>query len=149
WTPQRLAQWIVRARLRTGARDIWGRASVEDVMADVLVIGETALKGALSMAVADAGFEGEVAVIGMGKLGGAGLGYSSDYDVLYVAGDDDVAGAVDVAKRLQSVLKSGLSTFGLSLEVDARLRPEGRKGGMALDIGSYKKYWADSAMMWE
>ena len=149
WTPQALAQWLVRARLRTGTRDIWGLATIDDTLRDVTMAGEVALQTALSMARAESGFDGEFAVIGMGKLGGAELGYSSDYDVLYVAGDGDVTAAADVAKRLQQTLKTGLASFGLSLEVDARLRPEGRKGAMALDVDTYRKYWAESAMLWE
>jgi glutamate-ammonia-ligase adenylyltransferase len=149
WKTQTLAQWIVRARLRTGARDIWGLANVEDTLHDVTVIGETALRGALAIACVEEAFTGKIAIIGMGKLGGSELGYSSDYDVLYVSGEGDVAGAAKVAKRLQQILKTALTAYGLSIEVDARLRPEGRKGGMALDIPSYRRYWAESALLWE
>ena len=166
-SPPSLAQWIVRARLRTGARDIWGLATVDDTLHDVTVIGETILAAALSIvtepgegsSLAPSPFQGEgwgevpkgsgFAIIGMGKLGGAELGYSSDYDVLYVAEDGRVGEAVETAKRVQQFLKSGLAPYGLSIEVDARLRPDGRKGGMALDVASYRKYWAESALTWE
>jgi glutamate-ammonia-ligase adenylyltransferase len=148
-TEQALAQWVVRARLRTGARDIWGLAHIEGALRDTTTIAEVALCSALAMAVADNGGPAAIAIVGMGKLGGGELGYASDYDVLYVAAEEELAAASRVVKRLQQILKNGLAAYGVSLDVDARLRPDGRKGAMVLDIGSYQRYWRESAALWE
>ncbi|MGO8672639.1 MAG: hypothetical protein ACLQVD_14890 [Capsulimonadaceae bacterium] len=144
-----LARWIRRARLRTGARDIWGEADVSVVMAELTQIAETALARGLAAVSAIEGFTGAFAVIGMGKLGGAELGYGSDYDVLYVAPPDRLTEATRLAERLQQYLKSDLAPYGVTFDVDARLRPDGQKGGMVLDIGSYRRYWQNDAALWE
>jgi glutamate-ammonia-ligase adenylyltransferase len=144
-----LAHYIVKNRLILGARDIWKMATLDETLAGLTSIGEHEIKWALSMASEELRYNGEVAVIGMGKLGGAELGYGSDLDVLYVADSASLRNAMPVVKRLQQILKSGLSAHGISIDIDARLRPDGRKGNMALDIDSYKDYWRNSAATWE
>ena len=72
---------------------------------------------------------GPFAVIGLGKLGGGEMGYGSDLDVLYVAEPGELAPAA----RLAEAAPSGSCTTiwrrqGFRYEMDARLRPDGRKG---------------------
>ncbi len=138
-----------RARLKTGARDLWGLADVGQVMAEVTAASEAALVSALQIARRELGFGGRFAVVGLGKLGGGEMGYGSDLDVLYVADPGELAQAARLAERAQRVLKEDMGRFGFRYEMDARLRPEGRKGQLVLDTDSYHHYYARSAATWE
>ena len=138
-----------RTRLRTGARDVWGLADAAQVMAEVTQAAEWALENALALAAHELGWTGRLAVIGLGKLGGRELGYASDLDVLFVADDGRLAPAAHVAERLQRLLGDELPRHGFRYEVDARLRPDGRKGTLVLDLDSYRRYHAESAATWE
>ena len=84
------------------------------------------------------------AVIGMGRLGGAELGYGSDADVLFVCdpneGEDEskaVRWAIGIAERMQRLL--GAPSPDPPLEIDANLRPEGRQGPLVRTLGSYRR----------
>jgi glutamate-ammonia-ligase adenylyltransferase len=78
--------------------------------------------------------EGELAVIGMGKLGGRELNYASDIDVMFV-GDADPLPVLEIARRC--------------FRVDTGLRPEGRSGRLILPLTSYEAYWDRWAKPWE
>ena len=138
-----------RTRLKTGARDLWGLADTSQVMTEVTAAAQAALADALQIARQEFGFEGRFAVVGLGKLGGGELGYGSDLDVLYVADADELAQAARLAERAQRILKDDMGRFGFRYEMDARLRPEGRKGQLVLDVDSYRAYYATSAATWE
>jgi glutamate-ammonia-ligase adenylyltransferase len=148
-TTTQVAAQARRARLKTGARDLWGLADVGQVIAEVTAAAEAALVDALRSARREMGFAGRFAVIGLGKLGGGEMGYGSDLDVLYVADPGELAQAARLAERAQRVLKDEMGRFGFRYEMDARLRPEGRKGQLVLDVNSYRDYYAQSAATWE
>jgi len=144
-----LAARARRARLQTGARDLWGLADTPQVMAEVTAAAESALQSALEISRAELGFAGRFALIGLGKLGGGELGYGSDFDVLYVADAAHLTEATRLAERMQRCLRGDLARFGQSYEMDARLRPDGRKGQLVLDLASYETYYAHAAATWE
>ena len=85
----------------------------------------------------------------MGKWGGGELSYGSDLDLMYVideeSGRDD---AFRVATELSRVL-SETSRHGEAYQLDAELRPEGRKGPMARSLESYRRYYEEWAEPWE
>jgi glutamate-ammonia-ligase adenylyltransferase len=96
----------------------------------------------------------KLAVIGMGRLGGAELGYGSDADVLFVC--EPVGGASDAeaAQFASSVAESVRKMLGAPspdppLEVDADLRPEGRSGPLVRTLESYRAYYARWGEVWE
>jgi glutamate-ammonia-ligase adenylyltransferase len=138
-----------RARLQTGARDLWGLADTAEVLTETTQAAESALANALALARAELSYDGQFAVIGLGKLGGGEMGYGSDLDVVYVADSHHLAEAARLATRTQNLLGSDLSRHGFRYEMDARLRPEGRKGQLVLDLESYRAYYAQSAATWE
>ncbi len=124
---------------------MWGLADTPQIMAEVTQAAEATLAGALELARQELNFTVRFTVIGLGKLGGGELGYGSDLDVLYVADPGELALAVRLAERTQRLLKDDLARFGFRYEMDARLRPEGRKGQLVLDVDSYRAYYAQSA----
>ena len=144
-----LAAQARRARLQTGARDLWGLAETMQIMAEITASAQAALESTLQIARQEQEFAGRFAIIGLGKLGGGELGYGSDFDVLYVADPEHLAQAARLAERTQTMLNTDLARFGLSYEMDARLRPDGRKGQLVLDPDAYRAYYAHSAATWE
>lgn len=95
-----------------------------------------------------------IAVIGMGRLGGAELGYGSDADVVFVcepaagASDSDaVRYATRVAQTVRTLL--GSPTQDPPLQVDVDLRPEGRAGPLVRTLAGYRTYYAQWSQIWE
>ncbi len=140
--PAQMATDTLRGRLHVGARDIWGLALTEETLAQTTRIAECLAQSALTLALDETHFAGPFAVIGLGKVGGAEMAYQSDMDVLYVAGPEHLTGAARVAERMQQILRSELVRYGVSLEIDARLRPYGGDGALVLDLSSYQAYYA-------
>ncbi|GIF46510.1 glutamate-ammonia-ligase adenylyltransferase [Asanoa ferruginea] len=94
------------------------------------------------------------AIIGMGRLGGAEMGFSSDADVLFVydpppghPDGDSSAAAHAVAEELRRLL--GMPAPDPPLGVDADLRPEGRQGPLVRSLAAYAQYYARWSHVWE
>lgn len=98
------------------------------------------------------------AVIGMGKLGGGELNFSSDIDLMYVY--DSTAGHTDVTglstyeyypklARLITDMISRITGDGLVFRVDLRLRPEGRAGDIANALEGYRWHYESQGQIWE
>jgi glutamate-ammonia-ligase adenylyltransferase len=124
-----IRRWKRLELLRIAARDLLG---IDDLPA--VGAGLARMAGDV-LAAAAAGAEG-LAVIGMGKLGGSELNYSSDVDIMFV-GDD--------AKAARAVLEVARTCF----RVDVDLRPEGRDGPLVRSLASYEAYWDRWAHTWE
>jgi [glutamine synthetase] adenylyltransferase / [glutamine synthetase]-adenylyl-L-tyrosine phosphorylase len=95
-----------------------------------------------------------IAVIGMGRLGGAELGYGSDADVLFVcepangaSEDQAVKYASHVAQTVRRLLSSPSQDPPLHVDVD--LRPEGRQGAIVRTLDSYRAYYGQWSQVWE
>ncbi|RBY85475.1 bifunctional [glutamine synthetase] adenylyltransferase/[glutamine synthetase]-adenylyl-L-tyrosine phosphorylase [Blastococcus sp. TF02A-30] len=96
----------------------------------------------------------DLAVIGMGRLGGGEMGYGSDADVLFVhrprAGADEAkasASANAVAHTLRRLL--GEPAPDPAFEVDADLRPEGRQGALVRSLSAFREYYERWVSVWE
>ncbi|MGH3865364.1 MAG: bifunctional [glutamine synthetase] adenylyltransferase/[glutamine synthetase]-adenylyl-L-tyrosine phosphorylase [Pseudonocardiaceae bacterium] len=106
-----------------------------------------------------------IAVIGMGRLGGAELGYNSDADVLFVcdarpgaeagqAGEYGTYTETDVVRFASAVAESVRHLLGSPsqdppLVIDTGLRPEGRSGPLVRTLSSYQAYYTQWAAPWE
>jgi [glutamine synthetase] adenylyltransferase / [glutamine synthetase]-adenylyl-L-tyrosine phosphorylase len=139
-------------------RDLTGDLPVEWVGAELAALAQACLAAGLLIALREAG-EGpppmRLAVLAMGKLGGAELSYTSDLDVLFChepvpgADPEEASRATD---RVVRELLSGLSAVtpeGTCFKVDPNLRPEGRNGPLSRTLGSYLAYWDRWAQPWE
>jgi glutamate-ammonia-ligase adenylyltransferase len=96
----------------------------------------------------------KVAVIGMGRLGGAELGYGSDADVLFVCEPAEGVSESDAVKYAQRVAQSVRKLLSSPsqdppLQVDVDLRPEGRQGAIVRTFESYRAYYGQWAQVWE
>ncbi len=96
------------------------------------------------------------AVLGMGKLGGRELNFSSDIDVIFVYGEEgDVNPHLTnhefFARLAQSISKtfSESSAFGPLFRIDLRLRPEGSTGPIVRSVESMENYYAAMGETWE
>jgi [glutamine synthetase] adenylyltransferase / [glutamine synthetase]-adenylyl-L-tyrosine phosphorylase len=130
-----------RALFRLAARDLEG-APLEEVLAEVSGIAESCLE------IAARTVGGGVAIIGMGKLGGAELNYASDVDVIFVHDQLDQDQASKRAAALLALL-SEPTADGVALRVDAALRPEGRSGPLSRSLASTIEYYRRHAATWE
>ena len=93
----------------------------------------------------------ELAIVAMGRFGGAELGFGSDADVMFVYKPlvDDVNIAQDQAQELVSEIRRLCSDQTLEFELDLDLRPEGKNGPIVRSIDSYASYYERWAGTWE
>jgi glutamate-ammonia-ligase adenylyltransferase len=95
-----------------------------------------------------AGLEAKYAVLGLGKLGGAALGYASDLELLFVYSD---SGATDgnqsvtnaeffdrFVKGVTGLIKSKREGI---FQLDLRLRPFGTAGPLASSLDGFCRYY--------
>jgi glutamate-ammonia-ligase adenylyltransferase len=147
--------------LRTAFADLLRVSDVTEVCGALSATTEAMLETALEVslrAVADSWQVDELpirfAVIAMGRLGGAEVGYSSDADVMFVhedvGGDDEAAAraANEVAGKLRALLGAPSSTDP-PFTVDADLRPEGRNGPLSRSLAAFANYYARWSSPWE
>jgi [glutamine synthetase] adenylyltransferase / [glutamine synthetase]-adenylyl-L-tyrosine phosphorylase len=166
-----LRRFKYRHLLRIGSRDLLGDADLSVTTEELARLADTCLGEAWRMAEAEArakygeprDHEGQptgMAVIGMGKLGGEELNYSSDIDLMFVYGaDGETTGGPDgrlangeyvarVCRDLVGIIES-VTEEGYVFRVDLRLRPEGRMGAVALSLDGYRAYHRERAELWE
>jgi glutamate-ammonia-ligase adenylyltransferase len=166
-----LRRFKYRQLLRIGARDLLGDAEMSVTTEELAHLADACLAAAWSDAEADArarfgvprdadGGETGLAVIGMGKLGGDELNYSSDIDLMFVYGaDGDTAGGPEgglpngeyfarVARDLVAMIEA-VTDEGYAFRVDLRLRPEGRMGPVAMSLDAFRAYHLSRAELWE
>jgi [glutamine synthetase] adenylyltransferase / [glutamine synthetase]-adenylyl-L-tyrosine phosphorylase len=134
-----------RAMLRIAARDL-AMAPVEEIVLEITDVAEACLEAALGQLGGH-----DLAVIGLGKLGGAELNYASDVDLIFVhgaAGPD----AQDAAERtVASIIRllAEPTTEGIAFRVDTALRPGGRDGALSRSLESTLEHYRSGSAVWE
>jgi glutamate-ammonia-ligase adenylyltransferase len=101
----------------------------------------------------------DVLVVAMGRHGGREITYGSDADVVYVhrphPGADEAAAqaqAEEIVGQLSALLQQACSPpipAERPLQVDADLRPEGRKGPLVRSLESFREYYRRWSLAWE
>ncbi len=155
--------------LRLAWRDALDLDSVEATLAQVSELAEVCLDIAIGWLRGELaerhglprdarGREVGLAVLGLGKLGGGELNFSSDIDLIYVyseAGRSDGARALeneDWFARLGQQLARHLSEVtaaGFVHRVDLRLRPFGHSGRIAASFAAAEQYYQREGRDWE
>ena len=109
---------------------------------------------------------GDMAILAMGKFGGREMNYHSDLDIIFLY-EADGQTAFDFGQWSarstsnqhffselgQRIITktSRLSALGKLYEVDARLRPTGKSGSLAITMGEFNHYHAEGSpcQLWE
>jgi glutamate-ammonia-ligase adenylyltransferase len=141
-------------------RDIAGLADLDRTLAELSLLADVLIAAALDQAVAllepRFGRPSALLVLGMGKLGGHELNFSSDVDLVLLfpdpAEDADRDGIEDYCRRLAQRLIRLLDERtgdGIVYRVDTRLRPFGKSGPLALSVGALEAYLVQHGRDWE
>ena len=97
-------------------------------------------------------------MLGLGKLGGLELNYSSDIDLIFLCEND---GQTDGPRPISNVeffdlvareivrLLTEKTELGSVYRVDMRLRPEGQRGPMVMGVQSALGYYDNRGRTWE
>lgn len=144
-----------RELLRTAMGAVLDVLTIEELAAALTAITDTTIQAALRavrrevVPVEDASFQ--FAIIGMGRFGGAELGFGSDADILYVyePGDVEPERAQKLAGQLVAGLREHLRDAKVPLDLDADLRPEGRSGPLVRSLTAYSEYYRRWSLSWE
>ena len=176
-----LRRFTQRHLLRLGARDLNRLADVDETTAGLAALADCVLQAGVRACqdwltalhgepvyTDDRGIEQpcRFCVIGMGKLGGAELNFSSDIDLMYVytsyqgqtrgvTRNGERVGRISnheyfvaLARRLTTLI-GGQGAAGQIFRVDLRLRPDGTQGQLALALLAYEAYYARFGQAWE
>lgn len=163
-----------REVLRTGVRDLLGTATLEETILDISNLAEVSVDMAVEAAyrelkekhgipiyTTDQGMNRpcRFCVLGMGKLGGGELNYSSDIDLFYLYTSHDgmttgrpspSGGYRDAIENHRFFVRMGeivtgllndRTADGIVFRVDLRLRPEGESGEIAYSLASLETYY--------
>ncbi|MDQ3766495.1 MAG: bifunctional [glutamine synthetase] adenylyltransferase/[glutamine synthetase]-adenylyl-L-tyrosine phosphorylase [Actinomycetota bacterium] len=138
---QGLRRFKRREMVGVALADLGGEIDSTDIGRGLAHLADACLEAALE------GVQGSFAVIGMGKLGGLELNYSSDIDVMFVH-DMDPSLAVEVGEGLVRAV-GDVTPEGQTWRIDLGLRPEGKDGALVRSIDSSLEYYQRWAQPWE
>jgi glutamate-ammonia-ligase adenylyltransferase len=157
-----------RELVRIAWRDLTG-APLAECLTDLSEFADAAIQSALGFAERDlrerhgtprssAGAPQELLVIGMGKLGGRELNFSSDVDLVFLfpeSGESDgvrpLANETYFTRLGQSLIRllDARTAEGFVFRVDMRLRPLGEPGPLAMNFAAFEDYLQQHGRDWE
>jgi glutamate-ammonia-ligase adenylyltransferase len=172
-----LRRFKARQILRIGSRDLCGLASLEEVMAELSSLAAASLQRAYEVCgvqlQADYGeplqededgarSPASMTILGMGKLGGNELNFSSDIDLIYCfsSNQGQTTGGcrdekislhryfVKLAELITRALHQ-VTADGFVFRVDTRLRPDGNNGDLAISLRGAEVYYEAWGQSWE
>jgi glutamate-ammonia-ligase adenylyltransferase len=158
-----------REMVRIAWRDLAGWASLSETLADTSAFADAAIDAATEYATQDlvrtygeprnlAGVGQPLIVLGMGKLGGGELNFSSDIDLIFVFPEKGTTSGArcidneDFFTRLGRLLIRILgerTADGFVFRVDMRLRPFGDSGPLAVNAAFLEDYLQTHGRDWE
>ncbi len=164
-----LRRFRSREMIRVAWRDLAGLAGLAETLGDLTDVAEVAVGAALDRLHGwqrqrygeprDAdGQPQRLVVLGMGKLGGRELNFSSDIDLIFAyprQGQTDGARAISneeffrrLGQRLGKILAEATAD-GFVFRVDLRLRPFGDSGPLAMSFAAFEDYYQHHGRDWE
>ncbi|HEV7613083.1 MAG TPA: bifunctional [glutamate--ammonia ligase]-adenylyl-L-tyrosine phosphorylase/[glutamate--ammonia-ligase] adenylyltransferase [Steroidobacteraceae bacterium] len=164
-----LREWRRREMLRIAWRDIAGRAQPTETLhalsdfADAVIRAAAAAAKPLLHAVFgtprnEFGEEVPLIVLGMGKLGGRELNFSSDIDLMFLfpqPGQTDGPRGVENEEYFNRLGRELIRLLdvrnedGFVFRVDMRLRPFGESGPLVVSLASLEDYLQEHGRDWE
>ena len=168
-----LRRYKQRAYLRIGARDLMPSVTMEETVRELSALAEASLDAAYRFCRAEvekdygvlnlAGTEkpNRFVILGMGKLGGSELNFSSDVDVvfLYESDEGESAGGrkgkadprsffAEIGKKIIRAMGE-VTEDGFVFRIDLRLRPMGNSGPLVQSLHSSMLYYESWGQCWE
>jgi glutamate-ammonia-ligase adenylyltransferase len=158
-----------RQLVRIAWRDLDGLADVETVLGELSLLADLCIRAACRRAVAalearhgiprgEDGAPLELMVLGMGKLGGGELNFSSDIDLVFLfPSHGETVGPrpmeheeyfARVGRRVAQLLGS-VTAEGFVYRVDLRLRPFGESGPQVMSFDAFEDYLQHQGRDWE
>ena len=158
-----------RALARIAWRDLAGLAATPETLAALSVLADEAIGAATTFAARllaarygtprnAAGDAQPLVVVGMGKLGGGELNFSSDVDLVFLypeGGDTDGARSIDnfeyFTRLGQTLIRllDATTMDGFVYRVDMRLRPFGDSGPLVASFAALEDYLQQHGRDWE
>ena len=158
-----------REMVRIAWRDLAGWSTLTETLGDTSAFADAAIEAATAFAALDLGrtygeplnLSGErqpLIVLGMGKLGGGELNFSSDIDLIFVYPDKGTTSGARCIEnedfftrlgRLVIRLLAERTAEGSVFRVDMRLRPFGDSGPLAVNSGFLNDYLQTHGRDWE
>ena len=162
-----------REYLRIGARDLMASVTMEETVRELTALADASLDASYRFCRAEvekdygelqlAGTEkpNRFVILGMGKLGGGELNFSSDVDVIYLYEDDEgesTGGRKGKASSREFFAAVGqkiihamgdVTEDGFVFRIDLRLRPLGANGPLVQSMNSAMLYYESWGQCWE
>jgi glutamate-ammonia-ligase adenylyltransferase len=149
--------------LRIAAFDAFEKMSLSESKRRQTELAEASLNAAFEITRREVrrrfDFSGELnfAVLALGKLGGRGMDYGSDLDLILLFDDEkplpfENATHAEFYARAAEIFTTTLSSFmreGHLYRVDLRLRPDGKNGATVLGKNAFFNYLETRAAIWE
>lgn len=163
---RQLRTWVIA---HLAVRDLNGLADLAEVTETMTVLAETALQVTHDLhhevlvarhgrPLSASGWEQELIIVGMGKLGGRELNVSSDIDLIFVYPEDGDTGGNKVISNFEFFERLGkriiktladVTEHGQVFRVDMRLRPNGDSGPLVCSFDALENYFITQGREWE
>lgn len=165
-TLRNLRAWVLCHIL---VRDLSGAADLAEVTESMTLLAEACIRCAHDILreplvrrygapLSVSGWEQELLIIGMGKLGGRELNVSSDIDLIFVYPEDGDTGGQKVISNFEFFEQLGkriikalaeVTEHGQVFRVDMRLRPNGDSGPLVCSFDMLENYFITQGREWE
>lgn len=128
-----------------GARDIAEKRFVYSSLSETTAAAEHAISAAFRIAGSPSG----LAILALGRLGTREFDLLSDADLLFVCdGSQNREALTKCAEQIMQAL-AAYTQEGMVFAVDARLRPRGAEGELAVTLSHLESYFVAEAQPWE
>jgi glutamate-ammonia-ligase adenylyltransferase len=166
---QLLRRFRQRETLRIGYNDIVRGFPLEVITEDLSRLADASVEAALRLAwayttarfgtpISRSGSPARFVVLGLGKLGGEELNYSSDIDLVFLYDEDGQTSGPKFLSNAEFFARMGSeilrlledhTALGIAYRVDMRLRPDGMQGALARSIDATLGYYVTRGRTWE
>jgi [glutamine synthetase] adenylyltransferase / [glutamine synthetase]-adenylyl-L-tyrosine phosphorylase len=162
-----------REYVRIGARDLLPSVSMEETVRELTALAEASLEAAYRFCRAEVEKDfgtlllpgrqepNRFVILGMGKLGGRELNFSSDIDVIFLYEEDEGESSggrkgetasreffTNIGKKIIHAM-GRVTEDGFVFRIDLRLRPMGASGPLVQSVGSAMLYYESWGQCWE
>lgn len=166
---QQLRQFRNREMVRIAWRDLAGWSNTEETLFDLSLLAEACIDAALNYAQqvqtqrhgvprCPNGKAQKMVAIGMGKLGGHELNFSSDIDLIFCYPENGLTDGQRPIENGQFFIRAGqiaikllneTTVDGFVYRVDMRLRPFGDSGPLSISFAAMEDYYLTHGRDWE